>query len=119
MSSFHQVEPFDPLAADYVPSYETVVPQAIQSCRASFIRFEPLTEGVERAFFDVDSGREKEVVSCIKRHVPQGNVDEFIDREVRYGIQDSGAGADDTQKRDADRICAFSDNVGIVVSSLA
>jgi hypothetical protein len=58
-----------------MPNYERVVPQAIQSCGASFVRFEPLTEGAERAFFDVDSGRAAQVVACVKRHVPQGNVD--------------------------------------------
>lgn len=60
---------------DYVPNYEKVVPQAIQSCGASFVRFEPLTEGAERAFFEVAAGRAAAVVACIKQHVPQGNVD--------------------------------------------
>lgn len=63
------------LEPDYVANYETVVPQAIQSCGASFVRFEPLTDGAERAFFQVDSGRSAEAVACIKQHVPQGNVD--------------------------------------------
>ena len=60
---------------DYVPNYETVVPQAIQSCGGSFVRFEPLTEGAERAYFDVDSVRAAAVVACLKQHVPQANVD--------------------------------------------
>lgn len=60
---------------DYVPNYETVVPKVIQSCGASFVRFQPLTDGAERAFFDVESGRATETVACIKQRVPQGNVD--------------------------------------------
>lgn len=63
------------LEPDYVPNYEKVVPQAIQLCGASFVRFEPLTEGAERAFFEVASGRAAEVVACLKQHVPQANVD--------------------------------------------
>ena len=69
----HRLCPY--LEPDYVPNYKIVVPQAIQSCGASFIRFEALTEGAERAYFEVDSGRAAEVVACIKRRVPQGNVD--------------------------------------------
>lgn len=60
---------------DYVPNYGKVVPQAIQQCGASFVRFEPLTEGAERALFEVASGRAAQVVVCIKQHVPQGNID--------------------------------------------
>lgn len=63
------------LEPDYVANYERVVPQALQSCGASFVRFEPMTEGAERAFFDVDSVQAAKVVACIKRHVPQGSVD--------------------------------------------
>ena len=73
----HMLCPY--LEPDYVPNYERVVPQAIQSCGASFVRFEPLTEGAERAFFELDSSRSAEVVACIKHHVPQGNVDAAAD----------------------------------------
>lgn len=60
---------------DYVPNYETVVPQAIVSCGASFVRFEPMTEGAERAFFQVPRRGAPAAVACIKRHLPQGNVE--------------------------------------------
>lgn len=63
------------LEPDYVPNYETAVPHAIQSCGALFVRFEPLTEGAERAFFQVDTDRASKVVACIKQHVPQANVE--------------------------------------------
>ena len=63
------------LQSDYVPNFETFVPKAIQSCGASFVRFEPLTEGAVRAFFDVHSGRPADVVACVNGHVPQGTVD--------------------------------------------
>lgn len=63
------------LEPDYVPNYEHVVPQAIQTCGASFVRFELLTDGAERAFFDADSRRAAEIIACIKEHLPQGNVD--------------------------------------------
>jgi hypothetical protein len=63
-----------------VPNYETVVPQAIASCGASFIRFEAMTEGAERAFFYVPSDRALSAVACIKRHVPQGNVEASTER---------------------------------------
>ena len=73
---------------DYVPNYEKVVPQAIQMCGASFVRFQPLTEGAERAFFEVASGRAAQVVACLKQRVPQGNVDAasdgFISKRHRF-----------------------------------
>ena len=69
----HALCPF--LELDYVPNFEKVVPQAITTCGASFVRFEPLTDGAERAWFEVDSGRAAEILTCVKQHVPQGNVD--------------------------------------------
>jgi hypothetical protein len=60
---------------DYVPNYEKVVPQAIQSCGGSFVGFEAMTEGAELAIFSVDPDRVAEVLNCIKRRVPQGNVE--------------------------------------------
>lgn len=63
------------LEPDYVPNYESAVPEAIRTCGASFVRFEPLTEGAQRAYFDVDSGRAADVAACLKQHVPQGSVD--------------------------------------------
>ena len=63
------------LQPDYVPNFQTIVPKAIRSCGASFRRFQPLTEGAVRAFFDVDSSRAADVVDCIKAQVPQGTVD--------------------------------------------
>ena len=38
----HELCPY--VEPDYIPNYETVVPQTIVSCGASFVRFEPLTE---------------------------------------------------------------------------
>jgi len=61
---------------DYVPKYETVVPETIQSCGAIFIRFEAMTEGAERAFFDVGPTHAAAAVACIKKQLPQGNIDE-------------------------------------------
>jgi hypothetical protein len=58
-----------------VPDYAKVVPQVIQECGASFVRLEPLMEGAERALFDVGAAQSAEVVACIKKHVPQGNVE--------------------------------------------
>ena len=59
---------------DYVPNYETVVPQAIRSCGASFSGFQSLTEGAESAFFDVRPDRQAAVTKCIQRHLPQAHV---------------------------------------------
>jgi len=42
----HEMCPY--LEPDYVPNYETDVPQTIRSCGASFVRFEALTDGAER-----------------------------------------------------------------------
>jgi hypothetical protein len=64
------------LEPDYVPKYDTVVPETIQSCGATFVRFEAMTEGAERAFFDVEPTRAAEAVACIKKQLPQGNIDE-------------------------------------------
>lgn len=44
-------------------NFEKVVPQAITTCGASFVRFEPLTDGAERAWFEVDSGRAAEILT--------------------------------------------------------
>lgn len=60
---------------DYVPNYETFVPQTILSCGGSFVRFAPMTDGAERAFFDVPPDRAHAAVECIKRQVPQGHVE--------------------------------------------
>ena len=68
----HELCPY--LEPDYVADYESVVPQAIQSCGASFLGFQALTEGAQRAFFDVDPDRAGVVVECIKKHVPQAHV---------------------------------------------
>lgn len=65
---------------DYVPNYETVVPQTIRSCGASFVDFAPLTEGAVRAFFDVNPVRASAIVDCIKQHVPQGYVEVASER---------------------------------------
>jgi hypothetical protein len=59
---------------DYVPNYEKVVPQAIRSCGASFIRFNALTEGAESAFFGVGSNRAAAAIACIQRQLPQVHV---------------------------------------------
>lgn len=64
----HRIEP------DYVPNYETVVPQVIQSCGASFGGFRAMTEGKMGAYFIPDPSRTGEVVRCIKRRLPQGFV---------------------------------------------
>lgn len=74
----HELCPVVP--PDYIPNFDTIVPQAIRSCGASFVRFEPLTEGAMRAFFDVDSDRASTVVGCINRQVPQGTVDMVTQR---------------------------------------
>ena len=47
------------------------------------VRFEPLTEVAERAFFNVETGRATEVVACIKQRVPQGDVDPLLTVRVR------------------------------------
>ena len=69
----HELCPY--VEPDYVPNYDTVVPRAIVSCGATFVRFEPMTEGAERAFFDVPLARALAAVACIKQHVPQGAVE--------------------------------------------
>lgn len=69
----HELCPY--MEPDYVPNYETAVPQVIVSCGASFVGFEPLTEGAERAFFQVLRNRAPTAVACIKRHLPQGTVE--------------------------------------------
>ena len=69
----HELCPY--LEPDFVPNYEAVVPQAIRSCGASFVRFEPLTDGAERAFFDVPADRAAAAVDCIKKRVPNANID--------------------------------------------
>ena len=64
------------LLPDYVPNYESVVPQAIRSCGASFVSFEALTDGAERASFDVAAGQNAaSVLGCIKRRLPQGHIE--------------------------------------------
>ena len=68
---------------DYVPHFESVVPAAIQSCGASFVRFEPLTEGAERAYFDVRADKAAAVVDCIKQRLPQGNMEAAVGPIVR------------------------------------
>jgi len=60
---------------DYVPNYENVVPQAVQSCGATFRRFEPLTDGAANAVFEVSADRAAAVLECIKNRVPQGHVE--------------------------------------------
>lgn len=70
----HELCPY--LEPDYVPKYETVVPETIQSCGATFVRFEAMTEGAERAFFNVEPARAAAAVACIKKQLPQGNIDE-------------------------------------------
>ena len=59
---------------DYVPNYETVVPQAIRSCGASFVTFQSLTEGAVSAFFEVRPDREAVVSKCVQRRLPQAHV---------------------------------------------
>ena len=71
------------IQADYVSNFDTVVPKAIRSCGASFVRLEPLTEGAMRAFFNVDSSRISSVVACIKGKVPQGTVDAAPEPDAR------------------------------------
>lgn len=61
---------------DYIPKYETVVPETIQSCGATFVRIEAMAEGAERAFFYVKPARATAAVACIKKELPQGNIDE-------------------------------------------
>jgi len=63
------------LEPDYVPNYETAVPQAIRSCRASFVSFRPLTEGAVLALFDVPPAQATTVEACIKQRLPQGYVE--------------------------------------------
>ncbi|MFL6724998.1 MAG: hypothetical protein ACJ8FS_00610 [Sphingomicrobium sp.] len=64
------------LLPDYVPNYESVVPQAIRSCGASFVGFEAMTDGAERAKFDVAPGPNAgSVIACIKRRLPQGYIE--------------------------------------------
>ena len=60
---------------DFVPNYQTVLPQTIRSCGGSFISFEPLTDGAERAYFDVEPDRATVVVGCIKQQVPNGKIE--------------------------------------------
>ena len=71
----HELCPY--AETDYVPNYETVVPQTIRSCGGSFVRFEAMTEGAERAFFDVHADRARAVAACISEHLPQGHVEEM------------------------------------------
>lgn len=68
----HSLCPY--LEPDFVPNYQSVVPQAINSCGGTFERFEALTEGAERAIFTVETGLESAVADCIRRQVPQGHV---------------------------------------------
>jgi len=69
----HELCPY--LEPDYVPNYETDVPQTIRSCGASFVRFEALTDGAERAYFEISSDHALAAVDCIKRHFPHGAID--------------------------------------------
>jgi hypothetical protein len=73
----HELCPY--LEPDYVPNYEAVVPQTIRSCGASFVSFQPMTEGAQRAIFDVDPHRTSVVIDCIKRRVPQGHVEAVVE----------------------------------------
>ena len=63
------------LEPDYVPNYESAVPQAIQSCGASFVGFQALTEGAESASFAVAPDRAAAVIGCIRQRLPQADVD--------------------------------------------
>jgi hypothetical protein len=77
----HELCPY--IEPDYVPNYENVVPQVIRSCGATFTRFEPLSEGAERAFFDIGADRDSTVVGCIKLHVPQAHVERAAEKLAR------------------------------------
>jgi hypothetical protein len=68
------------LLPDYIANSETVVPQVIRSCGASFVSFEVMTDGKEGALFDVDPDDSSAVRGCIKRQLPQGSVQDTAQR---------------------------------------
>lgn len=66
-----------------VPNFQNVVPQAIRSCGASFIGFQPPPmEGVESVYFGVGPDRSAAILACLQRQLPQIRVPQPIDHCV-------------------------------------